>query len=167
MGMHALAEHTGRHAGHGGAGNSDDAGGARLPVDSGELAEEIAGADVAEDHLAAAGCRDERADGAADHEEDIRAAFAAAQDLLLGFVPTPEALFVQGANVVIRQAAEERNVPQGFHLPPHELRFRSKPAWRSSRRAAQIDSLIMFMGINPHPFKGGAMTPAPDDLRVF
>ena len=49
---HDLAEHRRGHAGDGGVGDGEDAGGARPPVDRRHLAEGTTGLDVAEDDLA-------------------------------------------------------------------------------------------------------------------
>src|SRR5262245_55398989 len=172
MRVHGITEHACRHAGHGRACNSHDAGGARLPVDCCELAEEIARADIAEDHLAAAGRGNKGPNGAADDEKDVRAAFAAAQYLLLGVVPAPEALFVQGANIVVRQTAEERDVPKRCQLPRHDVSVPGERRWLGVSpccRPLQMsqNGLVMFMVITAHPFKGGALMTLPDDLKVF
>jgi hypothetical protein len=122
--------------------------------------------------LAAAGRGNKGADGAPGHKEDIRAAFAAAQDLLLGVVSAPEALSIQGVNIVVRQAAEERDVPQRFQLPHHDTLFLSGNGEMVRRllavsRSGSHSRHAMFMGIAAYPFKGDAVTPVPDDLRVF
>lgn len=53
--MHRLPEHAGRHARDQRVGDGEDAGRARALVDGRQLAEELAVADVAQDHLAAGG----------------------------------------------------------------------------------------------------------------
>src|SRR5262245_28107346 len=155
--VHRFAENAGRHAGHRGAGDGDDAGRARLPVDGGKLAEEIARADIAEYHLAAARRGDKGADDAPDHEEDVRAAFPAVENLLLGLIPAPEALLVEAANLVIRQAAEERNVPQRIQLPRHNALFPGGNTHDRDRHFLMIGR-TRFLVIVAQSFKGGAAT---------
>src|SRR5882724_12853751 len=121
--VYRLAEDAGRHAGKRRAGDSDHAGRARLPIYGGELAEELARADIAEYHLTTAAPVDEGTDDAADHEEDICAAFPMTEYLLLGLISVPEALRVQAMRLVIGQATKERNMPQGVQLWRHGYFF--------------------------------------------
>src|SRR6185295_14420299 len=110
--VYRLAEDAGRHAGHRCIRDGYHAGRPRLSIDSGELAEEFASADIAEYHLTIAAVVDEGADDAADHEENVCTAFPMTEYLLLRLVPAPEALGVQTMCLVIGQATKERDMPQ-------------------------------------------------------
>jgi len=132
--VYRIAEDAGRHAGHRRTGDGDHAGRARLPIYGGKLAEEFAGADIAENHVATAARADESADDPADHEEDVRTAFPTTEYLLLALISAPEALRVQAMYFVIAQATKERNLPQCFQLSWHGTCFLRAHSPRAGRR---------------------------------
>src|SRR5262249_41585050 len=115
------------------AGNRDHAGRSGLPIDGGQLAEELAGLDVAEDHDPASIGADERAHDTADDEEDVGPTFAVAEDLLLGVVAPPQALRVEAADILVAQRAEERYKPQRLGLSRHSCGL-PPSAWRKPQR---------------------------------
>ena len=120
LGAQHLPEQIGRHRRHGAARHGFDGGGARLAVDGGELAEHLAGIDVAERHLPAVLGKD-RGVGLAGGEKQHRAGvLLVSEDLLVRLELAPSAAPGQDAPGLGRQTAKDINAIQRVVASLHD-----------------------------------------------